>query len=95
MPAGRPESPAAPGSIALSGNGNGVGGAVYLTGANTFTGRVQVFVGRLNLQNGLALGSSLNASVTSGAAAMELQTTSGPTTFGLPASGSTPNSVSH
>jgi fibronectin-binding autotransporter adhesin len=74
-------------SLDLSGNGNGVGGAVYLTGANTFTGQVQVFVGRLNLQNSLALGNSANDAVFTGAA-LELQTTSGTPTFGL-TSGST------
>ena len=71
----------------LSGNGNGVGGSVYLTGANSFTGRVQVFVGQLILQNAFALGSSANDTVYNGAA-MELQTTSGTaTTFGVDASG--------
>ena len=62
----------------LSGNGNGIGGAVYMTGANTFTGRVQVFVGQLNLQNGLALGSSANVTVSPGEA-LDLQSTSGAT----------------
>ena len=39
-----------------------------MTGANTFTGRVQVFVGRLNLQNGSGVGQFRECHGLSGAA---------------------------
>lgn len=75
--------------ITLDGT-SGVGGAVILTGVNSFTGGVNVNVGRLNLRNALALGNSSGVSVSYGAA-LELQNSSGnPATFGLTASGSTP-----
>ncbi len=75
--------------ITLAGTA-GVGGAVYLTAANSFTGGVAIDVGRLNLQDGLALGNSSGVLVGYGAA-LELQNTSAsPMTFGLTATGSNP-----
>ncbi len=74
-------------SIVLSGNGNGTGGAVFLSGANSFTGGVLVGVGRLNLQNSLALGNSSGVTVDAGAA-LELQNSGSAATFGQTATGS-------
>lgn len=74
--------------ITLDGSG-GVGGAVILTGANSFSGGVAVNVGRLNLQNGFALGNSSGVTVAYGAA-LELQSNSGAPTFGLAATDSSP-----
>ncbi len=75
--------------LTLDGTG-GVGGSLILAGTNSFAGGVNVNVGRLNLQNALALGNSTGVSVSYGAA-LELQNSSGnPATFGLSATGSTP-----
>jgi hypothetical protein len=68
----------------------GVGGAVTLGSPNRFTGGVAVTAGRLNLQNGAALGNSSGVSVAYGAA-LELQTAGGSSSvFGLRATGSSP-----
>ena len=73
-------------TIELYGNGT-VGGIVNLTSPNTFTGPVVVAAGVLNLQNAAALGNSSGVSVIAGASLELQQSTGGPLTFGLTASG--------
>ena len=53
--------------ITLNGNGAGLGGQVVLSGANSFTGPVQVNAGDLQLGVGGALGNSAGVTVASGA----------------------------
>ncbi len=73
-------------TIELYGNG-AVGGIVTLTSPNTFTGPVVIAAGVLNLQNAAALGNSSGVSVIAGASLELQQSTGGPLTFGLTASG--------
>jgi len=73
-------------TIELYGNGT-VGGIVNLTSPNTFTGPVIVAAGVLNLQDAAALGNSSGVSVIAGASLELQQSTGGPLTFGLTATG--------
>jgi autotransporter-associated beta strand protein len=74
-------------TLELYGNGT-VGGKVTLMGPNTFTGPVVVAAGVLNVQNSAALGNSSGVSVIAGALLQLQQSTGGPVTFGLTATGS-------
>ena len=68
----------------------GVGGAVYLTSANSFTGAVEIHAGRLNLQNAAALGNSSGVWVGFGGS-LELQNAGGsPMVFGTTVAGAAP-----
>ena len=73
-------------TIELYGNGM-TGGTVTLMSPNGYTGATIVAAGVLNLQDAHALGNSSGVSVIAGAALQLQQSTDGPLTFGLTATG--------
>ncbi|HEV2969271.1 MAG TPA: autotransporter-associated beta strand repeat-containing protein [Pirellulales bacterium] len=72
-----------PTPLLLAGNGS-VGGSVFLTSSNTFSGPISVTLGTLALENATALGNSSGATVlgTGGAILLQQAASGSPLTFG-------------